>query len=64
MRLIPGLMPWQCDHFTLTEIDFVLTDSKDHCPDGRRSMTDMEMDAEWLWWQGLSARERLELGER
>ena len=61
MRKITGLMPADCDRLTLTEIEFTLADNR--CPDGRPIMTDAEIDDKWLWWQGLTAEERLEFGE-
>lgn len=55
-----GMRPADCDRLTLSEIEFLLSDPKDHDPDGTPAMSDAEIAAHRRWWLSLTPTERLE----
>ncbi|HYE21319.1 MAG TPA: hypothetical protein VEA69_22930 [Tepidisphaeraceae bacterium] len=61
MQRVPGLKPWECDRFTLAEIEMVLRDTSKHAPSGHPNMSDAEIARYNAWWNSLTLEERLQL---
>ena len=59
MEKLPGLKPWECDRFTLAEIEYVLAEPEEALHDGAPDMSDADILAHAQRWEALTPVERL-----